>query len=853
MLKNSELIRLIQNKDEAAFSELISRYKPQIWRIVLSNSRQYRDAEEIITDVWVAVWENIGRLQNVDSFVPWLRKIAYNACSRYYSSAKRLLNEVPYEDSVLVEMIDVDASPRFRENELLMQAKDAVYQLPQRVRSIAVYFYLESWSMKEIANELDISLGTVKTKLRETRSLLQKEFDVQPIRGDIMKSEFTKSENQFEMNYSKKTPVIPARIQSETEKDPSSWGLPDDALYRFGRGYIKCMAASPDRKYLVFGTPIGLWWYDVKTLTPITLWNNDCLQITALDFSSTDEWLATGHENGNVKIWDVQQAKCIKQLQRKSHFLQQRIKQLTFSSDCKYLAANGINDYVVDIWNPETGKQLARFGDTEIRFHVCMKRQPLAFSPDNQFLVCVNPPDNTKRITGGFANIDPERDDVAIFDVHRGEIVTILHDCTDFLYGLTFSPCGKELVATVENEEDWTLNVWDTENWQLLSTNNSYGSNKLIPAYSHDGELRVVSFYEREATVWNFSSQEQLVSYNISQENEIRHCFFNGSQLILATNNEINLWNLEVQMQHRVFANEHQDPAISLVFSPDNKTLVTEYQFPEGTFLCWDYNSHTQMPNVINIPGERHCIYKSNSGKLHTTSVEESSIVIREFGISKPIARCPIEQRPRYRAMAYAHDAQLLAFGDSKNNLFLWDFEQQEIIHTFSDDETNAAFMEFSPNGDYLACEPECGSYRLWEINTSKQKEEFHSLNVEHVAFSPCGNFIAGEVEEEFIIWDLNGDKIKHTIPKPVEYQYWWQGGIAFSPNSHYLATGIYIRNEMECLPIIVWDIETCENITTFTGHTTNIISLVFSPDGSTLASSSSDGTMALWDMKPYL
>ena len=850
-LKDNELIQLVQNRDETAFSELISRYKPQIWRIVLANSRQYRDAEEIITDIWVAVWENIGGLQNVESFGPWLRKIAYNACSRYYSSSKRTMSEIPYDDVVLVEQIDLDATPRFRKNELIMQAREAVYHLPQRVRSIAIYFYLESWSMKEIANELNISLGTVKTKLREIRSLLQMEFDVQPNRGDIMKSELTKSRKQNEMNYSDREPIIPARIQSEAEKVPSSWGLPDDARHRFGRGYIKCMAVSPDGKQLVFGTPIGLWWYDVNTLTPITLWNTDCQQITAFDFSSMGNWIATGHENGNVKIWDVQQGKCIKQMQRKSHFLQQRIEQLTFSSDSKYLAANGVNDYVVDIWNPETGKQLARFGDPEIRFHICMKRQPLAFSPDNRFLACVRPPDDVKTITSGFAKIAPERDNISIYDVHSGNLVTILHDCTDFLYGLTFSPCGKKLVATVENEEEWTLNVWDTETWQLLSTDNSYGSNQLMPAYSQEAELRVFSFSEKEATVWDATKHEQLVSYSIAQGNEIRHCFFNGSTLILATNNEVNMWTLETQIQHKIIANEHQDPAISLVFSSDNETVVTEYQSPEGTFLCWDYNTYIQKPNVINVPGERHRIYKGTSGILHTTSVEGKSIVVREFGIEKPIAQCPIKERPRYRAVAYAHDVQLLAFGDSKENIFLWDIEQQEMQRTFTLHGTYATFMEFCPNGKYLVCDPYSDYYRMWEVKTGKELQEFYSLKIEHVTFSPCGNFIAGEVEKEFLIWDLNGDKTKLTIPKPVEYQYWWQGGIAFSPNSLYLATGLYKRDEMESAPIIVWNIETGENVATLSGHPSSIISLAFSPDGKTLASSSGDGTITLWDMKP--
>ncbi len=78
-LKDEELIQLVQNRNEAAFSELMFRYKPKIWRVIVTNSRQYLDAEEILTDTWVVVWDNISALKKMESFGPWLQKITYNA------------------------------------------------------------------------------------------------------------------------------------------------------------------------------------------------------------------------------------------------------------------------------------------------------------------------------------------------------------------------------------------------------------------------------------------------------------------------------------------------------------------------------------------------------------------------------------------------------------------------------------------------------------------------------------------------------------------------------------------------------------------------------------------------------
>ena len=52
ILTDEELIRFAQAGDELAFTELMSRYSPRIWKVITANSRQRRDAEEILMDVW---------------------------------------------------------------------------------------------------------------------------------------------------------------------------------------------------------------------------------------------------------------------------------------------------------------------------------------------------------------------------------------------------------------------------------------------------------------------------------------------------------------------------------------------------------------------------------------------------------------------------------------------------------------------------------------------------------------------------------------------------------------------------------------------------------------------------------
>ena len=194
-LKDEELIQRVQVGDESAFTELMSRYSPRVWKVIIANSRQRRDAEEILMDVWKSVWENISGLRNVESFGGWLHRIAYNACKRYYASPHHSTDEMPYSYADLTDHIDQDAVARFRDIELREAVREAVHHLPYKMRSVAVLYYLESWSVKEIHAELGLTIGTIKTKLRQTRERLREEFGVEPERGGTMSSKQEKSKH----------------------------------------------------------------------------------------------------------------------------------------------------------------------------------------------------------------------------------------------------------------------------------------------------------------------------------------------------------------------------------------------------------------------------------------------------------------------------------------------------------------------------------------------------------------------------------------------------------------------------------------------------------------------------------
>ena len=118
------------------------------------------------------------------------------------------------------------------------------------------------------------------------------------------------------------------------------------------------------------------------------------------------------------------------------------------------------------------------------------------------------------------------------------------------------------------------------------------------------------------------------------------------------------------------------------------------------------------------------------------------------------------------------------------------------------------------------------------------------------IVFSPDSTIIAGGLFREIRLWDAATYEIRMAIRVPQGCQR--PEALTFSPYGRYLVSGASWQGT-DKMSIRLWEVATGENIVTFWGHPTDVQDLAFSPDGTLLASGSFDGTILLWDMKPYL
>ncbi len=887
-LTDEELIQRVQDRNEAAFAELISRWTPRIRGVIISNSRQRRDAEEIHTDIWVAVWQNIGKLRSVDSFGAWLHRIAYNACKRYYTLAKQSRSEVPHEQSVLVENIDQHAAARYRETQLIADIKEAIHHLPQKVRSVAKLFYLESWSIKEISEEFNLAIGTVKTKLREIRKLLREEFDAEPIRGGVMSSELVNLHEPSQIETDTTKNYIKPAIFNVVGNDPfgNTWALPEGAIVRFGRGNTKGLRLSPNGKFIAVPTEFGLWWYDVLTTLPVSLWEPQGAGIISFDFSHDDKWIiiatvsnlikvldiqtgecvmqindqdaygglvcssngkwiATASRKGIVKVLDVQTGECIAQMDRGKHkWKSNDISRLQFSPDGELLAATAGNPKLYSnddellnpdtegtqtyVWNPETGKPIIKFAGQEF-----------VFSSDSRLLAGVCD-DETLNDDEGIDRC------VSVWDVPSREQIALFTGHDDWVDDIAISPCGQFVAS-----DDGVLRVWE------IAT----GSQKMV--YPEFGDPYYL-FYTKEgklfALMWN-SSMNVIEAWDVEHREKLFEMSSEGiAALHLAIAN-----TQQLSKTPNTKLADGKIPMYSIAHDPgfpapgpevhwlDDRTLVSDCN---GGIAIWDVDKRCTR-ETLSTDDQINAITLLRSGKLLVNYLNRNDR--KEYVISMPdqlIAKFPLPDKPAVFAWGneIAPTGEYIAKGSREGTIYVWNLEQPEQPILLKGHTGYVWALAFSPDGKRLVSEAEDGTARVWDIELGK---EIARLPIDEpcspmgLVFSPCGNLIAGSLKSEIRLWCAEQFTKIRSIPHPEVYRQTFP--LAFSPCGQYLARETLWQASLENLAISIWDVNSGEQIHAFHGHNSLVLSLAFSPNSTMIASGCNNGTILVWDLKPHL
>ncbi|HEV8246590.1 MAG TPA: sigma-70 family RNA polymerase sigma factor, partial [Polyangiaceae bacterium] len=174
------LIQRAQQGDRQAFRELVERYQRRAFAIALSLVRDEQDAREIVQEAFIRVFRGMGAFNGSSSFFTWLYRIVKNL-------AIDLLRRPSRRDA---ELLDADADetlePLFGDfkpddpvrtlgrRQLAERIGHALDELPPYHRGVIVMREIEGMSYEEMAVAMDVSKGTIMSRLFHARQKLQK-------------------------------------------------------------------------------------------------------------------------------------------------------------------------------------------------------------------------------------------------------------------------------------------------------------------------------------------------------------------------------------------------------------------------------------------------------------------------------------------------------------------------------------------------------------------------------------------------------------------------------------------------------------------------------------------------------
>ena len=173
---NRELLLLIQKDDRVAFYQLYESYSKRLYGFVLRFLKQEADAEEIVQEVFIKIWESRKKIDVYSSFESYIFTIAYNATM---SLLRKRMTENKYLEHL--KAIQFGNAPdiigEIQYKELNEKIHSLLNELTPRQKEVFLLSREGGLSHNEIAEKLDISVLTVKKHIANTLSFLKSHLD----------------------------------------------------------------------------------------------------------------------------------------------------------------------------------------------------------------------------------------------------------------------------------------------------------------------------------------------------------------------------------------------------------------------------------------------------------------------------------------------------------------------------------------------------------------------------------------------------------------------------------------------------------------------------------------------------
>lgn len=184
-IDESQLVERLKKGQEWACQVLVNQYQDRLLKIAYGITLDQEESREIVQEVFINALSHIHQFRQKSSLGAWLRKITLNGCLNWKRKWKRRFkwhhtSLDQDNDPLALEAGTDNATPEsiLREKEFETHLVKAIHRLPEKIRLVFVLNALEGLSYAEIAQTLNISKGTVSSRLFHGRKQILEALDL---------------------------------------------------------------------------------------------------------------------------------------------------------------------------------------------------------------------------------------------------------------------------------------------------------------------------------------------------------------------------------------------------------------------------------------------------------------------------------------------------------------------------------------------------------------------------------------------------------------------------------------------------------------------------------------------------
>jgi WD40 repeat protein len=654
--------------------------------------------------------------------------------------------------------------------------------------------------------------------------------------------------------------------------------------------YVHSLAFSLNRQLLASGDVDGVIkiWDALDGRALLTL-NAHRTAVHSLAFSPDSQRLASGGGNGSLKIWDVQSGQLQMHLKEATEIL----GGIAFSPDGRYVAAAS-SEKVIRFRDARTGQQLRVLkGHTGVVRNVC-------FSPDGRKLASASN-DKTLRLwdagtgqslltlpgtsTGlSHAAFSPDGKcvvaldggvEVKVWEASTGRELRSFPVLNTGISGLAISPDGQTLAVAAH---DFTLRLWDFADGRERQVLRGHSYITPNVAFSPDGQRVGSVSWDQTVKIWDIRETQPVARLNRGVE--VGALSFTGDSRRLATaepRGDVRVWEISTGKQLLSVPG----PATALTFAPDGQWLVTGSRdgalkvldaatgkehlglarhqqairglavgsggilvsgSADGAMKVWDLRTGRELQSFRHVGGVNSLALAPDG--LLASAGSDGAVRLWDVKQGREL-RVLRQHQGGANGVCFSADGRLLASGGFDRVVRLWDPQTGLPLRALWGHAREVKSVCFAGRGARLASTGRDGTVKVWDGLTGQEQLSLQGISdgEEAVAFSPDGTHLAAAGRDGVKLWYGGMPEQELVLRSHVQRVQ----AVAFSPDNRRLVSG---GNDGL---VKVWDVETGQELHSFSSGRTTIQIVAFSRDGKHVIATNSSSLRdrpLIWDVQ---